>query len=243
MPVSNWHFTLFIEIMKETVSLINQQRTSQSSKSQDFPFEAGINKAIKYDNNSSTMIEKVILSRLQIGDYQAFSNIFNAYYRDMVIFATRFTKDLNHAEEIVQDTFVSFWEDRESLRINTSLKSYLLKSVQNKYIDWFRHNKVIQAHNEHTIEKQTQYALNTDSYLLFSELNEQIEKALNLLPEQVSEAFRMNRNKGLKYHEIADILGVSVRTIEVRIGKALHLLRHYLKDYFVVILLSLALII
>jgi len=243
MPVLNWHFTLFIEIMKKTISLINQQKTSQSSKSQDFPFEAGMNKSIKYGNNSPPMIEKVILSRLQVGDYQAFSNIFNAYYRDMVIFATRFTKDLNHAEEIVQDTFVSFWEDRESLKINTSLKSYLLKSVQNKYIDWFRHNKVIQAHNEYTMEKPTQYALNTDSYLLFSELNEQIEKALKLLPEQVSEAFRMNRNKGLKYHEIADILGVSVRTIEVRIGKALHLLRFYLKDYFVVILFSLALFI
>jgi RNA polymerase sigma-70 factor (ECF subfamily) len=56
-----------------------------------------------------------------------------------------------------------------------------------------------------------------------------------MLPADISEAFRMNRDKGLKYHEIADILDVSVRTVEVRIGKALHMLRAHMKEYFTVI--------
>jgi DNA-directed RNA polymerase specialized sigma24 family protein len=56
-----------------------------------------------------------------------------------------------------------------------------------------------------------------------------------MLPLQVSKAFRMNRYQGLKYHEIAGILNVSLRTVEVRIGKALSLLRNYLKEYMILI--------
>jgi RNA polymerase sigma-70 factor (ECF subfamily) len=154
-----------------------------------------------------------------------------------VIFASRYTNNLSHAEEIVQDTFIMLWEDRCSIRINTSLKSYLLKTVQNKCIDWFRHKKIVKAHQNYVLEKPPQLSLNTDSYLLYSELNERIENALRLLPDPISEAFRLNRQEGLKYAEIAEISGVSVRTVEVRIGKALHLLRRYLKDYFTVILI------
>ena len=229
--------------MKETISTVDLQNSPQSSMDQNYGFKTRMNKASTKDVSSISQIEKVILSQLQSGDYQAFPHIFNAYYRDLVIFATRLTKELNQAEEIVQDTFVTLWEERESLKITTSLKSYLLKSVQNKYIDWFRHNKIVRMHSESVLEKPAQFALNTDSYLLYSELNEQIEKALSLLPEQVSETFRMNRNKGLKYHEIADILGISVRTVEVRIGKALHLLRNCLRDYSVITIFLLSLFI
>jgi len=222
--------------MKDTISASIDQLKSLKSSLGEGPVSMVLkNSVILSGPNSTPPLEKEIIDQLQAGDCRAFSNIFNAYYRDLVIFASRFTKELNQAEEIVQDTFVTLWEDRESLKINTSLKSYLLKSVQNKYIDWFRHKKIIQLHSESEMEKPAQFAFNTDSYLLYSELNDQIEKALRLLPEQVSETFRMNRNKGLKYHEIADILGVSVRTVEVRIGKALHLLRHYLRDYSVII--------
>lgn len=185
------------------------------------------------DSNIRSFVEKVLISKLQVGDPNAFSSIFNTYYPDLVIFASRFTHDLNDSEEIVQETFVNLWADRESLMIKNSLKSYLLKAVQNKCIDWYRHKKIIQGHIDSVAKEPTKLTLDTDSYLLYSELNEQIENALSKLPTEIAEAFRMNRHKGLKYQEIADILGVSVRTIEVRIGKALFLLRKSLNDYFV----------
>lgn len=172
---------------------------------------------------------------MQVGDPNAFSTIFKSYYPDLVIFASRFTHDLNDSEEIVQDTFVTLWTDRESLMIKNSLKSYLLKVVQNKCIDWYRHKKIIQVHIDSVAKEPPRLTMETDGYLLYSELNEQIENALNKLPDEIAETFRMNRHKGLKYHEIAEILGVSVRTIEVRIGKALFLLRKYLSDYFILI--------
>ena len=223
--------------MKDQNSTVIDQRGSPiPSDNEDSSLVVKKNKDKVNDSSSISHLEKVLLSRLQAGDYSAFSNIFSAYYRDLVIFASRYTNDLGYSEELVQDTFVMLWEDRCSIRINTSLKSYLLKTVQNKCIDWFRHKKIIKAHQNYVLEKPPQLSLNTDSYLLYSELNDRIENALRLLPDPISEAFRLNRQKGLKYSEIAEISGVSVRTVEVRIGKALHLLRRYLKDYFIEIL-------
>ena len=175
-------------------------------------------------------VEKALISKFKDGDSSSFTTIFFSYYSDLVLFASRYTHDVTLSEEIVQDFFVAFWETRESINIKISLKSYLLKTIQNKCIDWYRHEK-IKHHYEETFELSPQVITDTDSYLLFSELNEEIERTLNNLPEPISEAFRLNRVKGLKYHEIASLLGVSVRTIEVRIGKALRALRENLKDY------------
>jgi RNA polymerase sigma-70 factor (ECF subfamily) len=213
--------------------IINRKKTPPSSYREDFlPL---VNNSKTKVANHVTLVEKVLISKLKVADKSAFSTVFTAYYKDLVMFASRFTHDLNNAEEIVQDTFVRLWEEHESLKVSTSLKSYLLKMVQNKCIDWYRHKKIMQTHNDFVKEGSPQFDYDTDSYILHSEMQEQIEAALKMLPEAISEVFRMSRYKGLKYHEIADLLGVSVRTIEVRIGKALHMLRDHLKEYFFII--------
>lgn len=182
--------------------------------------------------NPVSLVEKVLISKLKVGDSSAFSIIFTAYYNDLVMFASRFTNDLNSAEEIVQDAFVRLWEEHESVNVSISIKSYLLRTVQNKCIDWYRHKKIMQTHNYFVLKNSPVFEYNTDSYILYSELQEQINDVLSKLPVEISEAFRMNRFKGLRYHEIADLMNVSVRTIEVRIGKALHIIRDHLKEYF-----------
>ena len=176
-------------------------------------------------------MERVLVSKLVVGDKDAFSVIFSAYYRDLVLFAVNIVHDVDNAEEIVQDNFVRIWEDRKDLHITTSLKSYMLRSVQNRCIDWYRHKKVRQAHIDEVSSNPELFVSDTDSYLFRSELEIRIKKILSVIPSDYSEAFRMNREEGLKYTEIAEKLNVSVRTIEVRVSKALHLLREHLKDY------------
>jgi RNA polymerase sigma-70 factor (family 1) len=180
---------------------------------------------------TSLIIESVILSKLKIGDATAFSIIFSAYYKDLVMFALNFTHEMEIAEEITQETFVKLWEEHDSISINVSLKSYLLKIVQNKCIDWHRHQKIIKKHISYIYDNTLLYEYDTDNYVFLSELEERFNSALSQLPEEISKVFKMNRFEGLKYHEIAEKLNVSVRTIEVRIGKALHLLREQLKDF------------
>ncbi|MGI6340527.1 MAG: RNA polymerase sigma-70 factor [Bacteroidales bacterium] len=193
-----------------------------------------INRKAKLDDTRKS-IEETLISKLSAGDYSVFSCIFTTYYKDLVVFALQYTRDFNNAEEIVQDTFVKLWEDRASINIKKSLRSFLLKSVQNRCIDWLRHSKTKQAHYRFIIESAVSYDHDTENYILYSELHREVEKALKMLPLQVSKAFRMNRYQGLKYHEIAGILNVSLRTVEVRIGKALSLLRNYLKEYMILI--------
>jgi RNA polymerase sigma-70 factor (family 1) len=177
------------------------------------------------------IFEQYLIEKLKFGDPDSFSDIFSAYYRDMVFFACSFTHELPVAEDIVQDTFVRLWEDHEKLNVTVSVRSILLKTIQNKCIDWHRHKKIINNHCTCIIDNSPLYEYNTDNYILRSELQGRIEKAITGLPEKFKEAFEMNRFEGLKYQEIATKLNVSVRTVEVRISKALELLRKSLIDF------------
>jgi RNA polymerase sigma-70 factor (family 1) len=177
------------------------------------------------------IFEQLLLSRLRKGDTDSFSDIFSAYYNDLVFFAHTFLHDLPASEDIVQDTFVWLWESRENLNITVSLKSLLLKSIQNKCIDWYRHRKIVIDHDNYIVNNAPLYEYSTDSYILRSEMEQVIQKVLDKMPESISVPYRMNRNEGLKYEEIAERLDVSVRTIEVRISKALELLRKSFAEY------------
>ena len=179
------------------------------------------------------LIEKVLVSKLKQGNKNAFSVIFIAYYKDLVLFATNFTHEIDSAEEIVQDTFAKIWEEHNAININVSIKSYLFKAVQNKCIDWHRHVKIMQKYSNEVFTNSIDYEYDTDNYLLNSEIVDLIKAALNKLPPEISQAYRMHRYEGLKYHEIAEKINVSVRTVEVRIGKALSSLRDELHDYLV----------
>jgi RNA polymerase sigma-70 factor (family 1) len=175
--------------------------------------------------------DQFLVERLKSGDPDSFSFIFSTYFRDMVFFAYSFTHELNIAEDIVQDTFVKLWEDHEKLNVTVSLRSLLLKTIQNKCIDWHRHKKVLNNHSSFIINNFPLYDYDTDNYVLRSELEGIIENAVATLPENIKETFEMNRYEGLKYQEIAVRLNVSVRTVEVRISKALDLLRKKLIDF------------
>jgi RNA polymerase sigma-70 factor (family 1) len=177
------------------------------------------------------IFEQLLIEKLKSGDPDSFSDIFSAYYKDLVFFAYSITRELLDAEDIVQDTFVKLWEDHEKLNVTVSLKSILLKTIQNKCIDWHRHRRIINNHSSYIINNAPLYEYNIDNYLLRSEMEEMIDKALAKLPEKIREAYELHRFEGLKYQEIAAKLNVSIRTVEVRISKALELLRKSLIDY------------
>lgn len=185
----------------------------------------------------SSIDEKTILQRFQQGDRSAFSFIFTYYYSDLVNFANTFTRDRDAAEEIIQDIFMKLWENRYSLTITSSLKSFLLRSVQNRCIDWIRHLDIRDRYRNVMTMTPLLMENDTDNYLFYSELRAALEQALDLLPEDISAAFRMNRFDGLTYQEIADKQGISLRSVEVRISKTLQMLREKLKDFLVPVLM------
>jgi RNA polymerase sigma-70 factor (family 1) len=183
------------------------------------------------------MYEPILLEKMKKDDQSAFSFIFASYYTDLVIFAGTFIRSKDIAEEVVQSVFVKLWDDRHAIDIKTSLKSYLLRTVQNRCIDLIRHLKIKEKHSISVLENPVLYENDTENYILYSELESKIEAVLSQLPTDVAQAFRMNRYEGLKYSEIAEQLNVAVRTVEVRISKALQKLREALSDYLVAIIL------
>lgn len=181
--------------------------------------------------------EHNLLEELKQGNKIAYSLLFNRYYKDLVLFGGNFLPNKQLCEDIVQSIFLKLWKDREIIEIATSLKSFLLRSVQNSCLDELRHKGVIREHESYSLIFGTDDNMDIDNYVLYSDLNAHLKTALLKLPIVCREAFEMNRLEGLKYREIAEQLKVSERTVEVRIGKALSLLREYLKEFLLTVLL------
>ncbi len=134
------------------------------------------------------------------------------------------------AEEIVQDVFVKFWEKCSSLSPDSSIKSYLYRSVHNSCLNAIKHEKVKDGYKQHVIQflessYQDDVEFN-DPDVIRNRIHGEIDK----LPPRCSEIFKLSRFEGLKYQEIADHLGISVKTVEVQMGKALKVLRESLHD-------------
>jgi RNA polymerase sigma-70 factor (family 1) len=183
--------------------------------------------------------ESILTDRIKQGDSSAFSIVFTHYYADLVIFANTFIRDKETSEEIVQDIFIKLWENRDKITITTSLKSFLLKSVQNKSIDRLRHLKIRNKYQSMILDHPILFENNTENFMLYSELEKSLETALNKMPDEVTNTFSLSRFEGFTYNEIAEKLNISVRTVEVRVSKALVLLREQLKDYLFIFLCGL----
>ena len=181
--------------------------------------------------------EQKILLELKRGNEQAFTLLFQKYYQDLVMFGGSILQDRVKCEDIVQNVFLKLWTDREKLEIEKSLKSFLIRSVQNSCLDELRHKQVVRNHENYMQTFNYFDCLDTENYVFYSDLQVKLNEALEKIPESYREAFQLNRFEGLKYKEIAEKLQVSERTVEVRISKAINALRKLLKDFLFLILL------
>lgn len=168
--------------------------------------------------------EKIILKELSNGDAKSLKILFDTFYPSLCNYAFQFLNDYDMAEEVVQNLFVKIWEKRSTLDIETSVKNYLFRSVRNQCINLIQHEKVKQLHAQKIKEALfTEEA--SESYYLDAEMAIRIESAIETLPEKRREIFRLSREDGLKYREIAEKLEISVKTVETQMGLALKALR------------------
>lgn len=170
-----------------------------------------------------------LLSAVQNGDQKAFDTLFRRYYPMLCAYGHRLV-DLADAEEIVEDSLLWIWENRETLVIESSLSSYLFKMVYRRALNKLAHIDATQRADTRFYEEMQEMLQDTDYYLI-EELTKRIEEAVAALPESYREAFVMHRFRDMSYKEIAETLGVSPKTIDYRIQQALKQLRTDLKDY------------
>lgn len=181
--------------------------------------------------------EMLLLAALKMDSHEAFMQIFRRYYPDLVLFASRFILDMETCEDIVQEAFIRIWTNRKILEIRTSLKTYLISLVQHLALNEIKHNKVKTLYQD-TYHEMIM-ALPADEHILYSELNDAVDKLLSQLEPEVHETYILSRIHHLKYTEIAARMNISVRTVEARISKTVKFLRSNLKEYMFITYLML----
>ena len=175
------------------------------------------------------MDDKNLITLLQEGDKDAYKQLFVKYYSPLCEYASQYISD-DDSEELVQELMLFLWETRENLVIETSLKSYLFISTKHRCLNAIRKNQYHERIHTQIYEKIKDQFEDPDYYFV-NELTENIQKAIENLPETYREAFEMNRFQSMTYNEIAEKLNVSSKTVDYRIQQALKLLRVELKDY------------
>jgi len=174
--------------------------------------------------------ENDIIRRIREGDKGQFEFLFRSSYSALVKYAKRLIKDNDNAEEIVQDLFFRLWQNKEKIKIESSLNGYLFRSVHNKCLHFIQHQKVVTKYSEEVLRKTDDYPENPSEILQHKELQERIAGILERLPERCGKIFCMNRFDGFKYAEIAEKLEISVKTVEADMSKALKEFRKELKE-------------
>ncbi len=163
---------------------------------------------------------------IRTGDERSFRVLFDQYYPVLVTFAHQYTHDVDQAKELAQEVFVQLYQKRETLTITSSLKSYLFKMTYHACLKLLRKHQTRQHHHQTAAQEQPT-AHFTDS-LIEAESIQRIHQAIERLPEQCCRIFTLNRFEGMNNQAIADHLGLSKRTVETQISKALKLLRQTL---------------
>ena len=180
--------------------------------------------------------DKNILVGLRSGDEQVFETIFRTYYERLCNYANTILNDMDESEEMVQGAFLTVWEKHDTIDIHTSVKSYLYRAVHNSCLNRVKHYKVRRAHGE-AQKNQSEILIDDASQdLIGSELESLVASAIDSLPAQCKLVFKLSRFENLTYTEIADQLGISVKTVENHMVKALKVLREKLKDYLPVLI-------
>ena len=175
----------------------------------------------------SDVADSELLERLRRGDTTAFDTIFRTWYGPLVGTAERMLRDRAVAEELVQDVMLELWRRRETLSSEGSAQAYLFQATRNRVLNHLRHLKIEQR-SEPELRGDSPASPHADSALAHEELNVAVQRAVQALPDRCREVFELSRVHGLKYAEIAKTLGISVKTVEAQMGKALRTLRERL---------------
>ena len=184
----------------------------------------------------NTHIDPSFITLLQKGDEVAYETLFRLYYDKLIHIAKTYLVQREDAEEIVQEVFLKLWEKKDDLDKITNINAYLFTLVKRECLNHLRHDKIKREYRDTALQRKNtiQYGFLKDeaaSLLLENELEQRIMESLELLPEKCKKVFLKSRMEGLKHKEIAKELGISHKTVDNHISKALGHLRLHLKDF------------
>jgi RNA polymerase sigma-70 factor, ECF subfamily len=187
--------------------------------------------AYSHKNMLEVLFGRVVAS----GDYNAFRELFTHHYRALCNYAMRVVATRETAEEVVSDVFVKLWKNREQIEVHTSFQAYIYRAVRNQALDYLKLR--VHRQNERESLDNVQWNMSHADHfspaeeLSFNEFYDHIEGCIQRLPRQCQVIFRLSREEGLRYRDIAERLDISVKTVETQMSRALKVLRERVPEH------------
>ena len=176
------------------------------------------------------------MARVRLGEESAFESLFEAYYASLCDFVQSFLHSAESAEEVVQTVFLRIWEQRATWEPTTGVRAYLFAACRNQALGILKHERVVvrtatRATREELALGMGRGAPAPDAALHATELANALRDAVHALPERRRMVVVLRWQHQMSYAEIATVLGISVKTVEVQMGRALASLRKQLGHF------------
>ena len=166
------------------------------------------------------------LARVREGDERAFETLFRAFAPGLVAFVARYVDSRSVAEELVQDLFLRLWQKRAELTVDQAVTGYLYAAARNRAINHLEHERVAGRFANAVVGRIDEASASGETELLgMLDLQDAVER----LPARCRLIFTLSRQHDMTYAQIAQSLGISVKTVEAQMGRALKALRDWLK--------------
>lgn len=169
--------------------------------------------------------------------HENFRFFFDQHYQRLCSYAFTFLKEEESCEDLVQDIFIKIWENRQDLIGSDQLKYYLFSAVRNNCLTQLQKNKKYRTVEFNDEEETNEIHIRVNEEEEAAEPTVLIAKALDQLPPKCREVFLLSRISKQSYQQIADSLGISIKTVENQMGKALKILRAFAREnkiYFII---------
>lgn len=167
------------------------------------------------------------LARLHTGDERAFERIFRTYVTALCEFAHSYVRNRDTAQEVVQDLFCAIWEQRFTIEMPHGARAYLYAAVRNRSLNALRNARVEVSFHEYLSREANESVASTspDAEIAARDLSQALARVIADMPPRCREVFTLVRRQHLPYAEVARILGLSAKTVEVHMSRALAILR------------------
>jgi RNA polymerase sigma-70 factor, ECF subfamily len=176
--------------------------------------------------------ELFIFERMSGGDQLSLRYFFEKYYDSLCNYINLYIHDRSVSEDLVQDIFIYLWEKRRSIKLESSVKSYLFRAARNKYLNYFRDEKCHHSIEMEVSAKSNIFENTTDNSLDLKQLEDIINDSINNLAPRCREVYLLHSREELSYKEIASKMNLSVKTVENQMTIALKKLREQLAPYY-----------
>lgn len=191
---------------------------------------------IQRSNQADAQGERDLLARIRAGDVASFESLFKLYHAPLCAYVEGYLGSAESAKEVVSDTFFWLWTRRARLNVTTTLKSYLYGAARNGALNRLRHDRTVRRTHDAAALGGFVLAMGAapampDQEMEARELATLVERTLTELPERAAEAFLLWREHDLSYAEVGHVMGISPRTVEKHLARAVGALREAVAAY------------